>query len=74
MARRIQQNRPPAPPKYPPSALSISTSPQSNGVIFVEGIAYNAAIQGQPPPKYLLQAENGFYLLAENGDNLIANK
>lgn len=74
MARRIQQNRPPSPPKYPPSAPSINVSSQSHGVIFVEGIAYNAAIQGQPPVEYLLQAESGFYLLAENGDNLIANK
>jgi hypothetical protein len=74
LARRIQQNRPPAPPKYPPSAPNINVSSQSHGVIFVEGIAYGAAIQGQPIVGYLLKAENGFYLLAENGDNLTANK
>lgn len=72
MARRIQQNLPPNPAKYPASAPSIGVSSYSRGVIFVEGNPVGAALQGPPavPTEYLLLAQNGDFLIAENGNYL----
>lgn len=68
MAKRIQQNRPPSPPKYPPSSLSIDV--RFRHVIFVEGNVSDVALQGPPaaPLEYLLLAENGNPILMETGD------
>lgn len=74
LAKPKQFNLRPAPPKYPPSFPSISNTGQGGHVIFVEGNVQGVALQGAPVIEYLLQTEDGFYLLAENGDNLIANK
>jgi len=72
LARRIQQNLPPSPPKYPASAPSIGTSPNSRGVIFIEGNPIGAALQGQPAftSGYLLLAQNGDFLVNESGNYL----
>jgi hypothetical protein len=57
----------PNPAKYPASAPSISTSRNSHGIIFVEGGAAGAALQGPPgaPLGYLLLAENGNPILTQ---------